>query len=115
MFREREGESKPQIEEEMWTALVGSIAHARTMNHQQTRAILSKTHSSLYFDHAHERLMFPSSAQSAILKRKRPVTPLEGLPLKTNPESARVTLIAKGTIGRTPWKNTSNRSYLSKI
>ena len=78
MFREREGESKPQIEEEMWTALVGSIAHARTMNRQQTRAILSKTHSSLYFDHAHERLMFPSSTQSAIPKRKRPVTPSEG-------------------------------------
>ena len=78
MFREREGESKPQIEEEMWTALVGSIAHARTMNRQQTRAILSKTHSSLYFDHAHERLMFPSSTQSAIPKRKRPVIPSEG-------------------------------------
>ena len=41
--------------------------------------------------------------------------PLEGLPLKTNPESARVTRIAKGPIGCTPWKNTSNRSYLSKI
>ena len=78
MFREREGESKPQIEEEMWTALVGSIAHARTMNRQQIRAILSKTHSSLYFDHAHERLMFPSSTQSAIPKRKRPVIPSEG-------------------------------------
>ena len=78
IYREREGESKPQIEEEMWTALVGSIAHARTMNRQQIRAILSKTHSSLYFDHAHERLMFPSSTQSAIPKRKRPVIPSEG-------------------------------------